>query len=77
MRPIRPLPIAATLIRLLGAVFPNTLEGTMDGKLMAMEVPMAVLMELPRNWRRLVVDCLPASVEGLLNEFFFFIAVFL
>ena len=47
----------ATLIRLLGAFFPNTLAGTIEGKLMAIDVPIAVFTELFKNSRRLIVDC--------------------
>jgi hypothetical protein len=36
---MRPTPIAPTLIRLLGAFSPKTLEGTMVGKLMAAAAP--------------------------------------
>ena len=66
---MRPQPMDATLIRLLGAFFPNTLAGTMDGKLSAREVPRTVFAVLLRNSLRLVVDCLLFDPD---DEIFFF-----
>jgi hypothetical protein len=37
-RAMRPAPITPTLMRLLGAFWPNTVEGTMAGKPMAAAV---------------------------------------
>jgi hypothetical protein len=48
---MRPVPIAATLIRLLGAFLPNTLAGTMDGNANSADA----FIELLKNSRR---DCL-------------------
>ena len=45
---IRPVPIAATLIRLLGAFLPKTLEGTIDGSANSADA----LRELLKNSRR-------------------------
>src|SRR4051812_43132661 len=50
LRPMRPLPIAATFIRLLGANLPNTEAGTMEGKPNNAEALIVVL----KNSRR---DC--------------------
>jgi hypothetical protein len=53
------LPIAATLIRLLGAFFPNTLAGTIEGMASRAEA----LMELQRNSLR---DCFLFFIHQIL-----------
>src|SRR6188474_910524 len=53
---ILPQPMDATLIRLLGEFLPNTLAGTIVGKLAAKAVPTAVLAVLFKNFLRLMVD---------------------
>jgi hypothetical protein len=56
-REIRPVPIAPTVIRLLGAFLPKTVEGTMDGKpLSAIDEAMVVLTEDEMNFRRVTMD---------------------
>ena len=49
---IRPQPIEATLIKLLGAIFPNTRAGTIVGKFTAMAVPIEAFKVLPIKFRR-------------------------
>ena len=51
---ILPQPIDATFIKLLGAFLPNTLAGTMVGKLIAIAVPTDDLMVLLINDLRLI-----------------------
>jgi hypothetical protein len=49
---ILPHPIEATLIILLGAIFPKTRAGTIVGKLTAIAVPSEAFKELPIKFRR-------------------------
>jgi hypothetical protein len=49
---IRPVPIAPTFIRLLGAFFPNTLAGTMLGKFANAMVPAVALRLFFKNFLR-------------------------
>jgi hypothetical protein len=46
---MRPVPIAPTFMRLLGAFFPNTLAGTIDGNPNVSEVSAAAFAEDSRN----------------------------
>jgi ABC-type nitrate/sulfonate/bicarbonate transport system permease component len=50
---ILPHPIDATLIRLLGAFFPNTLAGTMVGIPLKIRDPVANLADVLRKFLRL------------------------
>jgi hypothetical protein len=52
---------------LLGAFLPNTLAGTIVGKLMAIPVPTAVLIVFPRKSRRVMFD----GVSSFFGRFFF------
>jgi hypothetical protein len=51
---ILPQPIEATLMRLLGAFFPNTDAGTMVGKFKAMAVATDAFAESVKNFLRLI-----------------------
>ena len=53
---IRPQPIEATLVKLLGAFFPSTLAGMIIGKLVARADPNVAFIESPKNFLRLTVD---------------------
>jgi hypothetical protein len=59
-----PVPIAATLIRLLGAFLPNTLEGTIDGSASSADA----LRELLKNSRR--IDFFFSSVFNFMMNVF-------
>src|SRR5262245_44293016 len=54
-REMRPVPIAPTLIRLLGDVAPNTEAGTMAGKPAATDEAIIPLPAVARNRRRLIL----------------------
>src|SRR5688572_21541111 len=66
---MRPVPIAATLIRLLGAFLPNTLAGTIDGIASNAEA----LIVLLKNSRR---DCLFFFIIPNFRDEYFYVVSF-
>jgi hypothetical protein len=59
---IRPQPIEATLIRLLGAFLPSTVAGTMVGKLKAIAVAMEAFVLSTKNFLLVTWFCFIAEV---------------
>jgi hypothetical protein len=49
----------ATLIRLLGAFLPKTLDGTIAGRFAASAAPIEAFTVLPKNLRRLMPGLFP------------------
>src|ERR1700760_2936472 len=66
-REMRPTPIAPTLMRLLGAYWPNTLAGTIAGKLATAAAPNPVFRNLRRDNFLLFVSRMLFSIRPQLG----------